>query len=107
MCLLGVGLFTQAQDKSVKPRKADKVELADGKDALPVTVKSNKKSKVPQPPPPSPVEAPPTVIRKPEQPAPQPPPEKIKVNKHIPPPAKPKAPAKSVLPDTSPASDNV
>lgn len=113
MCLLGVGLFTQGQDKPSKPVKADKVVVADGKDAIPVIVKSDKKSKVRKPPPPPPVEPPPTVIRKPEQPAPPPPPEKvkIKVNKHIPPPppppAKPKPPVKSVPPDAPVAPDSV
>jgi len=112
MFLLGVGLFTQGQDKPIKSVKADKAAVVDGRDALPVTVKSNKKSKAIKPPPPPPVEPPPTAIRKPEQPAPPPPPEKvkIKVNKHIPPPpplAKPKPPVKSVPPDAPPAPDRV
>jgi outer membrane biosynthesis protein TonB len=113
MSLLGVGLFAQGQNKPSKPPKADKVEVVDGRDALPVTVKSNKKSKVRKPPPPPPVEAPPIVIRKPEQPAPPPPPEKmkIKINKHIPPPppppAKPRPAVKSVPSDTPEAPDRV
>lgn len=110
MCLLGVGLFSQGQDKPSKPAKADKITVADGKDALPVTVKSNKKSKLRKPPPPPP--APPVVIRKPEQPAPPPPPEKVKIkmNKYVPPPpppARPKAPAKAITHDAPTAPDRV
>lgn len=106
MCLFCIGLFVQAQEKTSKPGKKDKVEVLDGRDALPVTVKSNKKSKVRKPPPPPPVSPPPVVVRKPEQPAPPPPPEKakIKVNKYMAPPppptAKPKPPVKSAQLDT-------
>ncbi len=45
ICLLGVGLLTRAQKKPVKPNSTEKVTVVDGKDAIPVTVKSNKKSK--------------------------------------------------------------
>ncbi|MCA6454860.1 MAG: hypothetical protein IM584_01870, partial [Chitinophagaceae bacterium] len=49
--LLGIGMFSHAQDKPQAPGKPPKVE--NGPDALPVVVKSHKKGqKLPPPPPP-------------------------------------------------------
>lgn len=115
-CLLGVGLFAQGQNIPVKPKKIDKVEVIDGKDALPITVRSTKKSKVPKPPPPPPVEVvkvdpnkvpppppPPKLIKKgPMNPPPPPPVERVKIKMNEvapPPPPKPKSANKVAVPD--------
>lgn len=96
--LLGIGMFSHAQDKPQAPGKPPKVE--NGPDALPVVVKSHKKGqKLPPPPPPPKVAA----MDKPgapkslkhSAPAPPPPlahPRKVKTEK----PPKPDAPP---LPD--------
>lgn len=113
-CLLGVGLFAQGQDKPTKAKKIDKIEVVDGKDALPITVRSTKKSKVPKPPPPvevvkvdpnkvPPPPPPPKLIKKgPMNPPPPPPFERVKIKMNEvapPPPPKPRSTDKVVAPD--------
>lgn len=80
--LLGIGIFAHSQQEPKKPEAPPNV--LDGKDAIPVTVWNNKKSKVPPPPaPPAPPQVnPPKVVKQPGKPAPPPlppKPEKAKI----------------------------
>ena len=65
VCLFGIGLFSKAQ--SSKPK------VENGPDAIPVTVKSTPRKKLPPPPPP-PMEARKATAPKKELPPPPPPP---------------------------------
>lgn len=110
-CLLGIGVFSHAQDSK---KAASKPEVLNGPDAIPVTVKSHKKAKKLVPPPP-----PPLPVNKAGKPVPPPPPPKAEVTKFTapkivktppqtpppPPPAKPskaKAEDLPVKPDVPP-----
>ena len=91
-CLFGIGLFARSQDK----KHIAKPKIENGPDAIPVTVKSHKKShhKPPPPPPPSMMDKkskpmPPPKIKDVPKP-PLPPIEPLIIN--IVPPAKPTAP---------------
>lgn len=82
--LLGIGMFSHAQDKPKTPPKPPKVE--NGPDALPVVVKSHKKGYKLAPPPPPPrvidvtKRTPPKEVSKPAPPPPAHPP-KVKAEK--------------------------
>lgn len=80
-CLLGIGIFSHAQDKKKIPPKPI---VENGDDAIPVTVTSTKKAhRIPSPPPP-----PPKVIKAPKSIPPK------MVNDGIKPPPPPPVPAK-------------
>ncbi len=99
-CLLGIGVFSHAQDSKKTPppppppAKPAKPAVIMGDDAIPVTVKSSKKGHWKVPPPPPKVEAvrftPPKIVKDIEK-APPPPP-----------PAKPKSPIKTDAPPKDP-----
>ncbi len=110
-CLLGIGVFSNAQDKK---KNTAKPKVENGADAIPVVVKSNKKAhKVPPPPPPP-------VVARDRKPLPPPkvevvkftPPKIVKdAEKPLPPPPPPAKPAKAktgkpVTPDMPPMPDD-
>jgi len=99
-CLLGIGVFSHAQNSKKAPAKPPTVE--NGPDAIPVTVTSSKKAhkQLPPPPPPPKVEVtrftPPKIVKNGEKlPPPPPPPHR---------PAKVKT-AKPPKPDAPPPAD--
>ena len=123
-CLLGVGIFSHAQDTKKNPppppppAKPAKPAVIMGDDAIPVTVKNSKKGHWKVPPPPPKVEAvkftPPKIVKDVEK-APPPPPPKAEAVKFTPPkivkdaektppppPPKPKTPIKSDAPPKDP-----
>ena len=75
-CLLGIGVFSHAQDKKKVPAKP---VVEEGTDAIPVTVKSTKKAHKLKPPPPPPLKpevtkfTPPKIVKDGKTPPPPPP----------------------------------